>query len=209
VKALLLVLAACIHMPHVDPALRSQPDQLATSVRVEVLCMPDDAFDNAIGGAAFDIDAKAGSGTIVSARHVLTAAHVVACPTIPIVHVQTAQGKRLRMAVTKQDDAADLALLELASGDRFGPIAPPVIGTVAIGDAWCLISAFPHRAGACGFVEAFVTGHAYGAVGSAQNEDGNSGGGVFVDGMLVGVHVAGLPGTIGVVLLADHRSVMP
>lgn len=92
-------------------------------MRLEVACGDD--------GDAWASD-RIGTGIVISARHVLTAAHVVRCPGLPIVHATLSNGRRVRMVVERDDvmfgEGRDIARLELASAYALGlGIAPPRI----------------------------------------------------------------------------------
>lgn len=144
--ALLLTLASCLRLPHVESQLRAPQHQAATIVSIESDCSDPDPFpssdpagnklDNAIHWGR-----ARGVGVVISEAHVLTAAHVVDCgPTIPNVVVTLPSGRRLRMLVERDErifgDGRDLARLVMASGSTFDlHIAPPVLATSEPGDA--------------------------------------------------------------------------
>lgn len=131
--ALLVVLlwsAACMRVDHVPPAARSISDAVRSVVLVEVTCAEGEAWSRS--GHA--------TGVIVSERHVLTAAHVTACPEIPTVYV-TFRGVRWRAVVELEDTDGDLARLELATAETFHltDIPPPILGDVRDGDAFAYL----------------------------------------------------------------------
>jgi hypothetical protein len=105
-------------------------------------------------------------GVLLSDKHVLTAGHVVACPTIPFVRIELANGKRYRVDVERDavtfegarpGEDGDLARLVIATDETFGlAVVPPVIATPAPGDTLC-VYAFKQRP-ACG--SAFPVAHA-------------------------------------------------
>jgi len=111
-----LVLCACVRQPHVDPAPRSEVDASRSVVLVESSCGADDE-------ASWGSEHR-GTGVIISERYVLTAAHVTACPEIPVVHV-TFRGVRWSMHVEREDIRADVARLEIATAERFHLDVPP------------------------------------------------------------------------------------
>jgi S1-C subfamily serine protease len=170
--------------------LPSAPRQLDTQgdtvVEVETLCVVDDPFEH---DGKIEIGGGMGTGVMLDGRHVLTADHVVACGYLPDVHVVTSTGRRLRMVVRREDPSTDLALLEIASGDTFGAIAPPIIGPRPhVGDTICKLEAVPARGGDCGTVTDLRdtadsdVGH------DAPTHHGNSGGPVYdPQGRLIGI----------------------
>jgi hypothetical protein len=94
---------------------------------------------------------------IISQRHVLTAAHLVACTKLPRVHVtyidSDGQQSRLRMYVTAEDNGADVAKLEIASAERFQlHLPPPIVRAPDPGNAVCANLATNGRPSACGTV---------------------------------------------------------
>lgn len=177
------------------------PSQLDTVVKVESFCLADDPFE----GGTMHFGGGIGSGVIIDARHVLTASHVVGiattenhwrpCPYLGAFDVTTPKGKRLRMVVVREDDDADLALLEIASADSFGPIAPPIIGPVPPIDASvCHVNAFPNQDANCGTVNTHYVSPSNNVEASFPTHHGNSGGPVYDDkGRLVGITTALLP----------------
>jgi hypothetical protein len=205
---LTLALAACVHMPHVATAPRDILARMNAAARIEMACLRNDPFSAALDNKGIAIG--------VDDRHVVTAGHVVRCPEIPIVHVVLSSGRRLRVVVSKEDTAGDLALLTIASADRFHlDLPPPVIApTPAVGDAWCSFTGSPKREAHCGFVES-VNGKQMNAdlSGSARTVFGNSGSGVYdVQGRLVGIVIYTDPtdwASMGVTSLAKHRGVLP
>ena len=157
-RYLLILLFAC-RLPHVNPELRAPWAQWGTDVRVESSC---DEFGNS----------GTSSGVIISERHVLTAAHSVGCSALPDVHVYLQDGRRLRMVVERDDllfgNGADIARLEIASAEYFDlGIAPPVLGTLEVGDTVCL-------AAGCGRVSPYEAGLV-----EVPSEPGDSGRGVY------------------------------
>jgi hypothetical protein len=177
-RILALCLVACAATPHVEPAPRSRLDAVRATVLVESTC--GDAYRD----QPFEWSPpQRGTGVIVSSRYVLTAAHLVACPAIPRVHVTTMDGRRLR-AVVERDDAMfgaglDLARLELASGDTLGDHPPPTLGVVGTGLDACVYLRDPWRR-LCGTID----GQALEVPTSAAD----SGGGAYdVAGRLIGV----------------------
>lgn len=146
---LCLVLVACARLPHIPPAPRNWDLMESTVVGVHSECSdpspmknPDDPADP----HKFDPDIvwsdDFGTGVIISGQHILTAAHVVRCPAIPVVTVTLGDGDQYLTYVER--DAAmfgvgtDVARLEIAS-DEFFPVGtvPPLVmrpepGTIAV-----------------------------------------------------------------------------
>lgn len=108
----------CVRLAHVEPQIRLYHEASDTVVEVESRCGYDSTF-------------HAGQGVIISERHVLTAAHVVSCPDIPQVWVTLKDGTRHRAVVTREDNNADIARVELIHAGRFGlDIPPPLLAPV-------------------------------------------------------------------------------
>lgn len=117
----LALLAGCVHLQHVEPQTRTQRAQAAADVEVESFCQ------TGAGSLSQDWGTSYGHGVVISERHVLTAAHIVACPGIPEVYVTLGDGQRRHMTVIRE--AGDVAKLELSSADSFGlDLAPPKLG---------------------------------------------------------------------------------
>lgn len=142
---LVVLQAACLSLPHVEPQLRTSPQQFATLVSVDAYCTDADPFPHSEPGRS-SLDHPIywgqghGVGVIISEAHVLTAAHVVQCgPTIPRVIVTLPSGRRLRMLVEidgQRRHKGDISRLVMASGSTFDlGIAPPVIAVAEPGDA--------------------------------------------------------------------------
>ncbi len=135
-----LVASSCVRLSHVPPEPRSKLDRLSAVVDVRVSC-----GDGILGGT------RRGTGVVISERHVLTAAHVVACHTIPTVRVEFSDGHRDRMVVTRESESGDVARLELVHAGRIGlNIAPPTLGYGAYGDRSCVSLARPFPLERCG-----------------------------------------------------------
>jgi len=137
IVALPMFLAACVNLPHVAPKLRTtQSDLTSTVVRLSITCTEQSPFS-----LAEDIEwikPRGGMGVIVSERDVLTALHVVSCPTLPSIKAYLPNGHWQMMVVTREDSKNDLARLEIASADRFHlNVAPPVIGLPNLGIDVC------------------------------------------------------------------------
>jgi hypothetical protein len=168
---LCLVLTACIHLPHIDPAPREHVDALLTAVELDVWC-----GDIASGG-------RSGSGVIISERHVLTAYHLVKCAEIPTVkaHYTNASGEHtLTLVVTREDPDADIARLEIFSAEHFrAEIAPPALGDAVSNEMACAYpSGTQHYQAVCGVVSSDAT-----LVRGMATVHGDSGAGVYASGL--------------------------
>lgn len=169
--------SACVHVPRVAPAMRTEAERSLTTVRIESSC-----------GGFVDDGEHVGTGVIISERHVLTAAHVVACSAIPVVHVtyrRDGEIKRQRMVVTREDTDRDVARLEIASADRFRVnVAPPVVRAPDPGERVC--AELPRLMGidaACGSIVSDWT-----VARTMKTRPGDSGAPIFdATGTLVGL----------------------
>ena len=140
-RAALLIVTACIRLPHIDPQPRTLSEMERAAVRVDMTCGEADPFWNGDLSQSRDgiewSQPAWGTGVVISERHVLTAAHVVACPVLPVIHVTLRDGRVFRMGEDREQ--GDVARLELASADTFGiHIAPPVIAS-ATGDVVAIV----------------------------------------------------------------------
>jgi S1-C subfamily serine protease len=188
--ALAWILAACASIPVVPAQPRGYAERERAAVRVDVAC-------NVYGLPGFDDQPHyddgtmihIGSGVVFDERHVLTAAHVVACPTLPGVVLTTYDGRHLIAVVTREDVTADVAVLELATADRLHlDIAPPTRAPVLLGSTVCAEAADPQHETHCGAVE-YVSDTTVRATFLALH--GNSGAGVYdLAGRLVGLVTA-------------------
>lgn len=188
---LLLSLAACFPLQHVDPAPRAAGAQDGTVVRVDVDCSEPAPFKTGDPDdpRAPDPDivwrVGYGTGVVVSEKHVLTAAHVVFCPVIPTSWITLPDGRRFQADVTIDaamfGDGTDIARLELVGdADRFNlGVAPPALGRE--GDHACILTL---RGRACGRLHGMYV--------DAPTYPGDSGSPVYdTRGHLVGLAVAG------------------
>lgn len=185
---MLVLLASCVALVHVAPEPRSVVDAARAAVRVEVTCSQADPFagGDPAGPPLEPIVWRApsiGAGVLISERHVLTAEHVVRCPSTPHVTVQLIDGRRFAMVVARQDVDGDVARLELASAERFGlQIAPPTVAAQTFGRA----TAEVYGRGAIG--GELAQG---GVVAGMTSRAGDSGAGVYsAAGELLGIVVA-------------------
>jgi hypothetical protein len=159
-------------MAPVAPEARTNEMRRVTTVRVESSC----------GGT------KVGTGVIVSSRHVLTAVQNVGCAGIPSVHVTYLENgveQRLRVYVTKEDEASGIARLEIASAEAFpNAIRPPVLRLPDPGNNVCANLVPSKRDSvACGTVASTWT-----AVKQMPTDKADTGAPVYNDdGVLVGI----------------------
>lgn len=202
-----IALAGCINMPNVPPHARSMPDMLRAAARIQVDCTLGDPFEGNnvdvpiahTGWNDFHISAGFATAVVTDERHMLTAYHAVKCPTFPTVYAFLSDGRRINMAVDREDPEHDLARLTMTSADRFHlDIAPPIIGKRPTrGDPVCSMVTVPTWHWSCGDVEATFTppvdnrkdgGSTYDIDANLDTQHGNSGGGTYAsDGSLIGL----------------------
>lgn len=187
---LIVTMAGCVHLPHMDAKTRTLTDQQRAVVLVHTLCITGDPWTE-----RFVMAIKTGSGVVIDDRHILTANHVVDCGLgDSIITVFFSNGKKWHVEFDKQDREHDLGRLQSSSAENFGlNLPPPILGTPLIGDSVCTAVAYPERGGHCGYLlPSYYPGKLqYGAV----TAHGNSGGALYSDGKLVGI-VTNLLGTV-------------
>ncbi len=191
---LLAALASCNAWTRPAPRqeeIRQPEVQRGMAVKVEATCDP---FKD--GGKS-----KAGSGVMVSEWQVLTAQHVIDCPSaIVSIHVTTDRGNRYRFSFEKEWKDNDVARIQMSSGDSFRRnVSPPTLRLTRL-TRWepvYIQAAWPEREEIIGE----ATGYAYGGSGyggsrdtrsvyKAATQKGNSGSGVYdINGDLVCIHV--------------------
>lgn len=172
------------------PEARDMNLQRDLTVMVEVMChMTSDILDHG--------EVRAASGVIVSDWQVLTAYHVVECPTIPTIWVTTNQDT-WRFAPERDWESKDVSRIQMASADRLRAwdccgeqlvITPPVVGPVPpYGSDVYVHAALP----SWGVREGRVLSSYRGMLRStAPGDDGVSGAGVYDDpaeGRLIAIH---------------------
>lgn len=171
----LIALTACVRVAPVAPALRNEDARTISVVRIDASC--------GMWGQ------RSGSGVIVSQRHVLTAAHLVACADLPRVNVtyrdEHGEERRLRVVVTEEDRDTDIAKLEIASAEQFGvALRPPVVRSPDPGEQACANLVHGDTI-ACGIVASTWT-----AVKRMETDPVDAGAPVYCDrGTLVGIVV--------------------
>lgn len=168
--------ASCVRLPNVPSQPRTTGEQMRTAVVVESSCSM-----HALGTY------RLGSGVLVDGRHVVTAYHVVACGIVPLVYVETSDGRRQRFVLVSEDLDNDTATLEIASAEIL-PVAPVRRARARPGDTACAATARPRRELNCGTVEQ-VAGRQLRL--SNRTLLGNSGSGLYnARGALVGIVTA-------------------
>ena len=190
-------LSACSY-PHVAPRLRLEPDAERATVSIESTCQEADPFNTPAGvipghrgPAATWHPSDVGTGVAISEHYVLTAAHVVECAVIPIVHVTLPSGEVVRVNVERDDamfgSGQDIARLQIASAGDFGlGITPPVLDDYP--GRWCAMTT--HGQVCAGGTGDLMTPDQYD---DERTRSGDSGSGVYnaQSGGLVGIVVAG------------------
>lgn len=189
---LLLALASCNRWVRPAPkaeSIRTPEEQHIFAVKVEVACSP-------FGTSS--VKKQVGSGVMVSDWQVLTALHVIDCPTIPTIHVISDKG-RWRFSPEKEWRGADIARIQMASGDDLGRnVRPPTLRLqrLPMEEPVYLQAGYPDHEEIIGE----STGYSYGGAGYGgalqgsfsyyvKTRPGNSGSGVYDRfGQLVGIH---------------------
>ncbi len=203
---LILALSGCSLMPSVPPHARSMPDMLKAAARIQVDCTMGDPFAQdecpqqpcVSHGNEFNISAGFGSAVITDERHMLTAWHVIKCPTFPTIYAFLSNGKRVSMLVDREDQQHDLARLRVISDERFHlDIPPPVFGKRPLpGETICSMVTTPSWHWSCGAVARSVAvpfdgrprGSTFDIDATIDTQLGNSGAGAYgADGSLVGI----------------------
>jgi Trypsin-like peptidase domain len=165
-------------------ATRDSLAQFDAVVSIEKWCA---MFDEKSGRL---FSAAQGTGVVLDATHVLTAAHVVSCydgdkrvPEATAIMRLGHKGLSYYGHIVKIDVVRDVALIVL-NADVF-TTEPVQVGTVKIGDEVCEATAFPDRQYKCGTVARFHDVHHI--VTDIQVRPGNSGSGLYARGKLVGI----------------------
>jgi hypothetical protein len=143
-------------------------DTAASTVRIDVRCE--------------DGSEWYGSGVVVDAKHILTAAHVVDCAGVYTV------GGAIQVDVDAYSPDADLARLRVREGTAL--LAVPIhVAAPNEGDLICAETAVPERKRTCGSVVALTDEISDSMVMSVGIVRGNSGSAVYrvSDGALLGI----------------------
>lgn len=131
--------------------------------------------------------AVTGSAVALDARHVITAAHVIAqCPdALLVVYVD---GEPRAATIEIVDFRGDTARLLLSAGSVDFTAPPPALAPAQPGERVCLRSG-NHRTVRCGVVSSVATGRG-GLQHTAPTQKGDSGAGLYdTQGRLVGIVV--------------------
>jgi hypothetical protein len=172
---LLALLTSCVSLAHVAPQAREDKDREQAAVTVLVDC------------ESVASEMHSGTGVVISERHVLTAAHTVACPSIPRIVIVLADGTRHAAAVTREDANQDIARLEIMHAGRLGlGIAPPKLAPPYVRPGLDLCAYVSNEPPVCG-VRLDET------LFYSQMEYGDSGAGVYARGLLVGLVIRKVP----------------
>lgn len=192
--AVAIVTGGCAHGASVRH--RNPDERVAMTVQLRVFCLLDDPMEI----RAILFEGGFGSGLMIDNTHVLTANHVVACPTIPMVTAITADGREYAMSIEKAWMADDVARLVIArKGERFfagrngGDVAPPYLALPPLmGEPVCAYVAVPQRGINCGRLIKDTDDHDGDLHIAGLAWRGNSGSGVYDgQGRLVGILVSG------------------
>ena len=198
VLALAITAVATCGACGIMPATRTPQQQHNASVQITVFCMPVDED----GHPRIDVDSGLptvsehfGSGTLVSAHEVLTAAHVPHCPEgdAEIMAVDVGDGAQHQASVDVLLPAADIARVHVEDdlGTWFTPLR---VGPIPqVGDRVCAASAAPRNMYRCWTAQARRAdpGPSADIDLDGWTEFGESGSGLFDDsGRLIGVVVS-------------------
>jgi len=137
----LLATVGCVQTSRLPAQPRTTTARAATTVRIVSSCG--------------NWSPRTGAGVIISNRHVLTSAYIVACARIPRVHATYTDGTgehRLRVVVTDEDRSSGIARLEIASAESFAHERPPIVRLPDPGDRVCANLVGGKQPIACGTV---------------------------------------------------------
>lgn len=196
VASVLLLTLGCNHWVRPEPPpprTRTVDEARDMAVTVRVTCQ-------SVGGR---VD-RVASGVAVTDWQVLTARHVVDCPTYPDIWVETWTGERWRFAPEREWAEQDVARIQIRSRDRLRirdargyqrTIIPPSLREPSWGEQVFLFSAWPHWGELPGVV---LSVGPWTVRTSAETTGGMSGSGVYDEwGHLVGIHTASWSGPFG------------
>lgn len=182
--ALLVTCSACAPRPTVIAHPRSALAQFDAATLIEKRCV---LFEENAGKI---FDHATGTGIVVDATHVLTAAHVVSCTddkkpeprATPVVRIEH-KGLVYYARIARVDTANDTALLVLNQDTLIGDDVQ--LGTPKVGDAVCASVFVPKREQKCGVITG-ITAREISTTLAVR--PGNSGAGLYNQrGELVGV----------------------
>lgn len=163
-------LAGCCGVLRAVTPARSTGDERSATVQISIRCAD-----------APGVPLKWGSGVVVSANQVLTAAHVVTAQcerTVVYASQPDNIGRRMRIELISL--TADVARLRIADDGEFADLTPSRIAPPTHGEFVCISTGVPRRDIHCGALEERFDKRMSGDLSiSIPVEHGNSGSGLY------------------------------